>query len=236
MRREGKANDSRGELEALYRAVSHELRSPLGAVLNYASILELDHGDALSAGAHELIARLRRSADAAVTLLDSLARLAQVERAPVEPAPVDLAAVARKAWDAVKPPKLRAELELGALAEPVADPALLQTALEELFANAIKFSETREKAKVAVSALRSDSGGVLICVRDEGVGFDPQFAPKLFQVFSRLHPRGTYPGAGVGLAVVRRIAARHGGAVWAESEREAGARFFLELPAGETRP
>ena len=234
MRLERTATDSRAELEGLYRAVSHELRSPLGAVLNYASILELDHKDALSAEAHELIARLRRSADAAVALLDSLARLAQVERAALAPGPVDLAAVARKAWEAVKPASERAQLELGALPEVVADAVLVETAFQELFANAIKFS--REKAHVAVSALESDSGGVVICVRDEGIGFDPRFAPKLFHVFSRLHPRGTYPGAGVGLAVVRRIAERHGGSVWAESEPDAGARFFFELPLDGPRP
>jgi signal transduction histidine kinase len=233
MRPEGNAKDSRAELEALCSALSHELRSPLGAVLNYASILELDHGDGLRAEAREVIARLRRSADAAVGLLDSLSRLAQVERARLAPAPVELGAVARQAWDAVKPAGARAQLELGALPEVFADPALLEIALEELFANAIKFS--REKANVAVSALRSDSGGALICVRDEGIGFDPRFAPKLFKVFSRLHPRGAYPGSGVGLAVVRRIAERHGGAVRAESEPESGARFFVELPPDEAR-
>src|SRR5262249_16232696 len=146
------------------------------------------HAHGLGAEARELIARLRRSADAAVGLLDSLVRLAQVERAPLAPALLDLAVVARKAWCAVKPPGERAYLELGALPQVVADPALLETAFQELLANAIKFSS--EKAHVSVSALESDSGGVVICVRDEGVGFDPRFAHKLFQVFSRLHARG----------------------------------------------
>jgi signal transduction histidine kinase len=233
MRRERTPTDPRAELEALYRAISHELRSPLGAVLNYASILELDFGPALAPEARDVIVRLHRSADTAVVLLDSLARLAQVERAPVAAQPVDLAAIARKAWDAVKPARTPAHLEVGTLSELSADPALVQSALEELFANAIKFSP--EKANVALSAMRSESGSTVLCVRDEGIGFDSRFAPKLFQVFSRLHPRGAYAGSGVGLAVVRRIAERHGGRAWAESELGAGTRLFVEFPGAEGR-
>jgi signal transduction histidine kinase len=231
MRREGKDASTSAELEALYRAVSHELRSPLGAVLNYASILELDFADSLGGEARDVIARLRRSADNAVGLLDALAKLAQVERAPLEPVDLDLALVARTAFEVAKRSLGNAKLELGELPTVKADPALLAAALEELFANAIKFSTTREKANVSLAAWPSDSG-VVLCVRDEGVGFEPRFAPKLFQVFSRLHPRGTYPGSGVGLALVRRIAERHGGRVWAEAELDAGARFFMELPNG----
>jgi len=222
------------EVEALCRAISHELRSPLGAVLNYASILEIDHANELTPGARDVLARLRRSADNAVALLDALARLTDVERAGLSRTTVDLGALAQKAFDAVKPVGGLVRLELAdVLPEVVADPTLLQTALEELFANAIKFAGAREKARVTLSALASDSGGVVICVGDEGVGFEPRFAPKLFQLFSRLHPRGAYPGSGVGLAVVRRIAERHGGSVWAESEPEGGARFFVELPPAE---
>ncbi|HTO53642.1 MAG TPA: ATP-binding protein [Myxococcota bacterium] len=230
MGREGKASGVSAELEALYQAVSHELRSPLGAVLNYASILEIDFGPRLEPEARELLGRLRRSAENAVGLLDALPRMAMVERAALQPVPLDLAALCRAAFDSAKPVGARAELQLGSLPELRADPTLLSSALEELFSNALKFSGTREKAQVAVSGWQSDSG-VVICVRDEGIGFDPRFASKLFQVFSRLHPRGTYPGAGVGLARVRRISERHGGRVWAESEPDAGARFFIELPA-----
>jgi signal transduction histidine kinase len=232
MRREDTTASASPDLEALYRALSHDLRSPLGAVLNYASILEIDFGPALGAEARDVLERLRRSAENAVGLLDALARLAMVERAPLDPAPIDLVLLCRTAFEAAKPSGARAELELGSLPTVVGDAALLAGALEELFSNAIKFSGTREKAHVAVSAWPSDSG-VVICVRDEGVGFDARFAPKLFQVFSRLHPRGSYPGAGVGLARVRRIAERHGGRVWAESEPDAGARFYLELAAAD---
>jgi signal transduction histidine kinase len=230
MGREGTSTGASAELEALYRAVSHELRSPLGAVLNYASILEIDFGPSLSPEARNVLERLRRSAENAVGLLDALSRLAMVEHAPLQLAPIDPGALCRAAFEAVKPPGARAELELGSLPKVTADPALLASALEELISNAIKFSGAREKAKVGVSGWQSDSG-VVICVRDEGVGFDPRFASKLFQVFSRLHGRGTHPGAGVGLARVRRICERHGGRVWAESEPDAGARFFLELPS-----
>ena len=90
----------------------------------------------------------------------------------------------------------------------------------------------REKASVALNGWASDADHVVLCVSDAGVGFDPRHRAKLFKLFERLHPRSTYPGAGAGLAIVRRIVERHGGRVWAESEPDAGARFFLELPAG----
>ena len=224
------------ELEALYSALSHELRSPLGAVLNYASILELDYASQLDADAQEIIARLRRNADAVVALLDALARMAGIERAELRAERLDLASLARAAFDGVRPAGSRAELAIGELPELTADAALLGIALEELFTNAIKFSASREKAHVAISGWAGDADSIVLCVRDDGAGFDPRFARKLFSVFSRLNPRGVYPGAGVGLALVRRIAERHGGRVWAESEPDAGARFYLELPAGAGAP
>jgi signal transduction histidine kinase len=219
------------ELANLYRALSHELRSPLGSVLNFAAILELDHGAQLDPAAREVIARIRRSADGAVTLLDALSRLAAVERAELQPERIDLEPLARTAFANVRHGDARAELALGELPDVVADRELLRSAFEELFANALKFSATREKAVVGLSGWSSDDGRVVLRVSDAGIGFDSRHAGKLFKLFERLHPRTTHPGTGVGLALVRRVVERHEGRCWAEGELDVGARFFMELPA-----
>jgi signal transduction histidine kinase len=225
------AERAQSELANVYRALSHELRSPLGSVLNFATILELDHGAQLDPAAREVIARIRRSADGAVLLLDALSRLAAIERAELRPEALALEPLARTAFANVRRPDAPAELALGELPEVEADRELVRTALEELFANAIKFSATREKAMVELSGWASDDRHVVLCVRDAGIGFDPRHAGTLFKIFERLHSRAAHPGAGVGLALVRRVAERHGGRCWAEADLDVGARFFLELPA-----
>ena len=222
---------SSSELASLYGALSHELRSPLGSILNFAAILELDHGAELGPGAREVLARIRRSADSAVALLEALGRVAAVERAPLHCEPLDLQALARATFAQVPHGETRAELALGELPVVVADRELVRAAFEELFANAIKFSASREKAVVSLSGWTSDDDHVVLCVSDAGIGFDPRHGARLFKLFERLHSRATHSGAGVGLALVRRVAERHGGRVWAEAEPDAGARFYMELPA-----
>src|SRR5262245_25308800 len=167
-------SDAPSERANLYRALSHELRSPLGSIVNFAAILEVDHGGALDEGAREVIARIRRSADAAVALLDALSRLAAIERAELRAEPQDVAAIARAAFIQVRRPEKPADLTLGELPIVQADRELLRTALEELFSNAIKYSATREKASVALSGWRSEDDGIVLCVADAGVGFDPR--------------------------------------------------------------
>jgi signal transduction histidine kinase len=227
---------ARSELANLYRALSHELRSPLGSVLNFAAILELDHGAQLDPAAHEVIARIRRSADGAVLILDALSRLAAIERAELRPELVSLEPLARTAFANVRRPDAPAELALGELPDVEADRELLRAALEELFANAIKFSATREKAMVALSGWASDDRHVVLCVADAGVGFDPRHAAKLFKIFERLHSRAAHPGAGVGLALVRRIADAHGGLAWAENRAEGGARVAIRIRRRQSGP
>ena len=153
---ESDADEARVELADLYRALSHELRSPLGSILNFAAILEVDHGSQLDSAARGVIARIHRSADAAVAILDVLNRLAGIERAELRPEPVDLEALARAAFANVRRPELRADLTLGEPPVFEADRELLGIALEELFANAIKFSAVREKASVALNGWVSD--------------------------------------------------------------------------------
>jgi light-regulated signal transduction histidine kinase (bacteriophytochrome) len=231
----GQLSEARRELDDIHYSVSHDLRSPIGAALNFLTVLEEDAGSRLDSDGRAILARVRRSVEAALSLLDGLARLSRAGRKPLTLRSVDVEALVREEFARLRPPDRLVELRV---AEPVpaasGDPELLRTAFAELLSNAIKFSVTREKATVRFTGRRAADGTLEYEVADDGVGFDPRFAHKLFRVFERLHAREEFPGAGAGLAVVRRVAERHGGTVHAEAEPEQGARFSLRLPpAGE---
>jgi len=225
---------AREERDDLERTLAHDLRSPLGAIVNFASVLQEDFRARLDPEALGIVARIRRAAESGLRLADGLARLANVSRKAFLPEPVDVEALVREAFDAA-PGGQRVELSVAPLPPAVADRALLAEAFSELLRNAVKFSAQREKPHIAVGGRRAAGGGVVYWVADDGVGFAPGESPRLFRALHRLHPRDEFPGAGVGLAVVRRVAERHGGSVWAEGDLERGARFFLALPA-EGRP
>jgi chemotaxis family two-component system sensor kinase Cph1 len=220
----------REDTDALQRSVSHDLRSPIGAVLNFATVLELDHGDDLGPEGRSIVHRIRRSAESGLVLLDALSRLSRVSRAPLRAAPLDVDAVVRQAFAELGETGARVELAIGTLPPVVADADLLRTAFRELLTNAVKFTSGRMKPQVAVAGRRETDGHVTYWVADDGIGFDMRFGGKLFRAFERLHSRDEFPGAGAGLAIVRKIAERHGGRVWAEADVGAGARFFLSLP------
>jgi signal transduction histidine kinase len=192
-------------------------------------VLELDVGDGLDPEARGLLGRIRRAAHSALDLLDGLARLTRSAREPLHRMRVEADALARDAFVELPPALRGVELALGPLPAAVADPALLRSCFSELLSNAAKFSRGSEKPRVTVGGRREPDGGVVFWVADEGVGFDPRFVSRLFRPFERLHSRDDFPGAGVGLAIVRRIAERHGGRVWAEGEPGCGARFYFSL-------
>jgi light-regulated signal transduction histidine kinase (bacteriophytochrome) len=220
----------RDDSDALQRSVSHDLRSPIGAVLNFATVLELDHGEDLGPEGRQVVYRIRRSAESGLVLLDALSRLSRVARAPLRRAPVEVETLVRQAFAELGDAAPRADLVVGAIPPALADADLLRTAFRELLSNAVKFSGGLEKPQVTVRGARQADGTLVYTVSDQGVGFDMRFAGKLFRSFERLHSRDEFAGAGVGLAIVRKVAERHGGRVWAEAEVEGGARFHLALP------
>jgi light-regulated signal transduction histidine kinase (bacteriophytochrome) len=153
-----------------------------------------------------------------------------VSRSPLYREQVDVEALVREAFAELGTATQRVALSVAALPTVLADRALLREAFAELLGNAVKFSGQRDKAQVGVGGRETPEGDVVYWVADDGVGFDPASASRLFHAFERLHARDAFPGVGVGLAVVRRVAERHGGTAWAEGDPERGARIFLSLP------
>ncbi|WP_424952873.1 PAS domain S-box protein [Deinococcus sp.] len=218
-------------LEAFSYSVSHDLRAPVRHIQGFAGILRqaLSQGDAGRAGY-----ALKVIDDSSVrmnTLIDELLRFARLSRQGLSKRDVDLAALVNEAKDEVLLGQDAARViwEIGALPTVQGDPALLRQVLLNLLDNALKYSGGRPGPRIEIGARQQD-GEHLIWVRDNGVGFDPQYADRLFGVFQRLHRADEFEGTGIGLATVRRIVQRHGGQVWAEARPGEGATFSFSLP------
>ncbi|MGH0035417.1 MAG: sensor histidine kinase [Myxococcota bacterium] len=226
------------ELQAFNHSVSHDLRSPLGAVLNLAAILREDYGDrSLDGEGEAILQRIERAALRASTLLEDLLRLSQAREAALDLGPVDMTALARETFAQVRAalPDDEIELALSPLPEAYGDRDLLGAVLENLFSNAVKYSRGCEKPTVTVTG-RLEDDACLYEVADNGRGFDMRFASRLFGLFERLHDDADIEGTGVGLALVARVVKRHGGRVEAWGEPGAGARFSLRLPREPAGP
>ncbi len=231
-------DETHRELSALTYSISHDLRAPLRSIGGFAQALAEDYGSTLDATAHDYLNRVRVSTLHMSELIDQLLGLARVVRAPFQPEAVDLSALAREAADtlsAAEPSrKVEWTIQPGIIAQ--GDKALLGTALRHLLVNAWKFSNRREVAHLSFRAAPGKDGGTVYQVRDDGAGFDMQYAGKLFGAFQRMHLPDEFPGYGIGLATVQRIVRRHGGGVWAEAVPDQGATFFFTLhaaPVGE---
>jgi light-regulated signal transduction histidine kinase (bacteriophytochrome) len=226
--------DAMSHLDAFNFSVSHDLRSPIGAVLNFAAILQEEHGPELGPDGRQLVSRIRGSAERAIGLLEGLLRLSRAGRVDLEIQELDMNALAREAFaqarDGAGDGKL--EFELGPLPTARGDRALIGIVFVNLLGNAVKYTRGREKRWIALSGGTTEALNVY-AISDNGVGFDSRYASKLFGAFERLHPSEQFEGAGIGLAIVARIVQRHGGRVWAEGRPEQGASFFFSLPRAD---
>jgi len=218
------------ELEAFSYSVSHDLRAPLRAVDGFSRILLERHGAALAPDARRYLGLVRDNARQMGQLVDDLLAFSRLGRHALARQPVAPGDLVRQALDDLRPERegRRVEVVVGDLPACHADPTLLRQVWVNLLANALKFTRGREVARIEVGYDRSGPEPAYF-VRDNGVGFDMQYAGKLFGVFQRLHRAEEYEGTGVGLALVQRIVHRHGGRVWAEAAVDQGATFSFTL-------
>lgn len=219
------------ELEAFSYTISHDLRTPLRHINGYATMLQEDAGESLDPHLNRYIESIQQSTRHMGVLMEQLLAFSRLGRKPIDRMPVDMADVARRALADVQSGEWQqARVAIGMLPHAWADPLLIRQVWINLLSNALKYSAPRgDGAQVHVGG-HVDGDVVRYVVRDNGVGFDPQYADRLFGVFQRLHTSEEFDGTGVGLAIVQRIVQRHGGRVWAESAVGEGATFTIELP------
>jgi len=221
---------SNRELEAFSYSVSHDLRAPLRALDGFSLALLEDYDAALDDTGRDYLRRVRAASQRMGRLIDDLLTLSRVTRRELAREQVDLAAVAREVIAELREeePGRRVEVTIPESLPTQGDPVLLRLVVQNLLANAWKFTSRREVAHVEVG-VGITNGAAAYFVRDDGAGFDEAYADKLFAPFQRLHTSEEFPGTGVGLATAERIVRRHGGRMWAHGAVDSGATFFFTL-------
>jgi len=226
------AND---ELGAFSYSVSHDLRAPLRAVNGYTSILLEEFSSDLTEEGLGFLKRIKDNGDHMGHLIDDLLAFSRLGRQALRVQPVHTRGIVDRALAQLAPAidGRQVDLVIGDLPDCDSDPALLEQVFVNLIGNAVKYSRKREGARIEVGAKQGDADTTPVYfVKDNGAGFDMQFANKLFGVFQRLHRNQDFEGTGVGLAIVQRIVNRHGGRVWAEGKVNEGAAFYFTLNSG----
>jgi predicted ATPase/signal transduction histidine kinase len=220
------------ELEAFAYSVSHDLRAPLRHIDGFVGLLRKKSVASADDAARHYMDRVSETIRRMGALIDDLLSFSRMGRAELVRTRVDLGVLVKDVIAELEP-ETRGRSVRWAVAElPVVtgDRAMLRVALANLASNAVKFSQPRERAEIEIGSLPGRENETVVFIRDNGVGFDPQYADKLFGVFQRLHGASEFEGTGIGLANVRRIVARHGGRTWAEGKVDGGATFYFSLP------
>lgn len=225
------------ELETFNYSVSHDLRGPLGAVINFAAILSEDYADRIDATGKDHLQRIVSSASSAVAMMDALLAYSRSGRTELRKAHLDMRSLVQDVYNelVISSPQLRCDVKIGDLPEAFADEDMMRFVFSNLIGNACKFIKPDDTARIEVGGSQG-ANEAMYFVRDEGIGFDMRFADKLFKVFERLHPGERFAGHGVGLAIVARMIRRHGGRVWAQGAAGKGATFYFTVPANEPTP
>jgi len=230
---------SNRNLQAFSYTIAHDLRTPLRGLNGYSEALMEEYSEILGETGCGYARRIQAASERMGTIIDDLLRLSQVTHADMNLVPVDLSAEVVMIADSLRSvdPGRRVSFVIQESVWATADRILIRAALDNLVGNAWKFTAGRDDATIEFGTAATEDDGIVCCyVRDDGVGFDPAYADKLFQPFQRLHTIREFPGTGVGLASVQRIIERHGGRTWAEGAVDAGATFYFTLAAkGSTR-
>ncbi|NUQ00366.1 MAG: hypothetical protein HUU35_10995, partial [Armatimonadetes bacterium] len=224
---------SNRELQSFAYIASHDLQEPLRKIRTFGERVETLYAEALGSRGLDHLRRIRAAAARMGDLLDGLLEYSRVSHRPSTMEPVALDLLVPRVLDdlEVAVAASGAVIEVGRLPRVIGNPAQLHGLFQNLLANAIKFRHAERPPRVEVCAGEHLNGQVWVVVRDNGIGFEPQYAERLFEPFQRLHTLDEYAGAGMGLASARRVAERHGGRIEARGELGVGAEFRVLLPA-----
>jgi len=220
------------ELEAFSYSVSHDLRAPLRHVDGFVELLRQEAGPSLSAKSRLHLLAISQAAKQMGHLIDDLLAFSRIGKSEMQKTEVDLGRLVQETQGDFQADQKERNIvwEIHPLPGVWADRALLRLALVNLISNAVKFTSARAEARIEIGCASGDDGENVIFVRDNGAGFNPKYARKLFGVFQRLHSHAEFEGTGIGLANVQRIIHRHGGRVWAEGVVDGGATFYVSIP------
>ena len=219
------------ELEAFSHSVSHDLRAPLRHINGFAEIIKEEYSDQLPEKARSYLNTIEDAAKKMNRLIDDLLNLSRTNRTELRKSTIKMKQVLDDAISEVAPllENRKVDFKISELPEVIGDYNLLRMVWINLLDNAIKYTRPRKKAVIQIDC-KKEKKEYIFCIRDNGVGFDMQYADKLFGVFQRLHAVDEFEGNGIGLSNVRRIISRHYGRTWAEAEVDKGAAFYFSLP------
>ncbi|TGK12035.1 histidine kinase [Leptospira fletcheri] len=227
-----KAENANRELEAFSYSVSHDLRSPIRGIDGFTKILVEDYSEVLDAEGNRLLGVIMKNTKVMGQLIDDLLEFYRISKNEPKSDPVDMNRLVR---DCIVSLELNRatfvhDVQIAELSPAYGDSSMLKQVFMNLISNAFKYSSKKNGALVEIGGSIGD-GENTYYVRDNGAGFDHQYAHKLFKIFQRLHSSDEFEGTGIGLAIVEKIVSRHGGRVWAEGEKNKGATFYFTLPS-----
>jgi PAS domain S-box len=232
IKRTSQLEEANKELQAFAYSVSHDLRAPLRAIDGFSKFVLEDYNKKLGSEGKRLLGLIRSNTQKMDKLITDILALSRVTRSEHKKSKVDMTKMAMSMFNEVASPGIQSTLNpiIDTLPETYADPTYIKQVWINLISNAIKFSSLSKHPEIKIGGYIEKETHVYY-VKDNGVGFNQEYAHKLFGVFQRLHKDDEFEGTGVGLAIVQRIIHRHGGKVWAEGKEGKGATFYFSLPA-----
>ena len=223
--------EANNELEAFLYSVSHDLRAPLRAIDGFSRYIVEDYGSKLDSEANRLLGLVRYNVQKMDRLILDILSLSRISRSKYKLSEIDKTKMVKSMISEVVPSeeKARFTINVGELPFASADPTYLKQVWINLISNSVKFSFAKSNPLITIGGY-TEAGNNIYYIEDNGVGFNQEYAHKLFGLFQRLHKSEEFEGNGIGLAIVKRIIQLHGGKVWAEGKEGQGASFFFSLP------
>lgn len=232
--RTAKLEAANKDLEGFSYSISHDLRSPLRAISGFSEILIEEYAGHLDAEGKRLLNVVSDNAQKMGELIDDILAFSRAGRNEIAYATIDMGKMVAGVWSELEPEagERDVHLDFGEIPSAQGDSAAIRQVVLNLLSNALKFTQHRTEARIEVGGY-VDGGESIYFVKDNGAGFDMEYAPMLFGVFRRLHGADEFEGSGIGLAIVKRIVTKHGGRVWAQGKPDEGATFYFSLPVKE---